>query len=111
MVIWQCSSFSFFNPCYFDEATQPEVSMTESHTRCASRGHCASRKLFSLNEKQHFVAGQWFTHRLYFLHTVRTQRIEPDAVLLLHQVCCQRGCSLHVGVRRIVSGLTAGAQE
>gem|GEM_PF-5044884 len=25
-------SFPFFNPCYFDEATQPPVSMTESHT-------------------------------------------------------------------------------
>src|SRR5437879_4095447 len=24
----------------FDEPTQPEVSMTESHTHCASRGHC-----------------------------------------------------------------------
>jgi hypothetical protein len=31
-------SFPFFNPCYFDEATQPPVSMTESHTHCASRG-------------------------------------------------------------------------
>jgi hypothetical protein len=30
--------FPFFNPCYFDEATPPEVSMTQSHTPRASRG-------------------------------------------------------------------------
>lgn len=31
-------SILLFNPCYFDEATQPEVSMTESHTIGSSRG-------------------------------------------------------------------------
>src|SRR5215470_18051591 len=31
-------SFPFFNPYYFDEPTPPAVSMTESHTPCASRG-------------------------------------------------------------------------
>src|SRR5215469_14005560 len=36
-------SFPFFNPCYFDEATQLGVMMTESHTRCASRGSDRSR--------------------------------------------------------------------
>ena len=32
-------SFSLFNPCYFDEATPPALSMTESRTPCALRGH------------------------------------------------------------------------
>ena len=31
-------SLLFFNSYFFDEATQPEVSMTESRTRCVSRG-------------------------------------------------------------------------
>jgi hypothetical protein len=31
-------SFSLFNLYYFDEPTQPAVTMTESRTRCASRG-------------------------------------------------------------------------
>src|SRR5947209_6990711 len=77
--------------------------------RSASSSPCPSR--LSLDDEEDLVLWRRITDGFYFLHTVRTQGIEPRTVLLLHQVCCQRGCSLHVGVRRIVSGLTAGAQE
>jgi hypothetical protein len=43
-------SFSLFHLCYFDEATQSAVPMTESHSQSASRGYsgiCPGRRFFT----------------------------------------------------------------
>ena len=44
-------SFSRFYLCRFDEVTSPEVSMTESHTRCVSRGLTKPVQPFSLRKR------------------------------------------------------------
>src|SRR5437588_118645 len=48
-------------------------------------------ELFGLDNKQHIIAGQWPSDRLYFADAVRTQVIEPYAVLSGHQVVAELG--------------------
>src|SRR3989442_2087118 len=43
-------------------------------------------ELLGLHDKQHRASWWWPSDRFYLAHTVRTRRIEPDAVLPGHQV-------------------------
>jgi hypothetical protein len=51
-----------FHLCYFDEATQSAVTMTESRTRCASRGRVIFAHLFGARQKED--NGQFCHHNM-----------------------------------------------
>jgi hypothetical protein len=51
-------SYPFFNPCYFDEATQPEVTMMESHTQRDVAATIASFRLKLLADEDMSLSKQ-----------------------------------------------------
>src|SRR2546423_1889356 len=45
-------------------------------------------KLFHLHQKQHCAGRWWSSHRFHLAYTVRTQKIEPHAVLFAAATRC-----------------------